>query len=149
MGFVTAQHGANATVATPTTVCRAGAAASEVSLYTYISKSAGKVTDKFMMPVLCLDVISGESHAPIGVFGVLDCADRSVSVAEDMIIDTEAHHLLKFGHQKDVRRDVCNVGDETGLSPSAQFNSETSNSFAESLELDQGLETLRSTSCDV
>ena len=37
------------------------------------------------------------------------------SVAEDMIIDTAVYHLLKFGHQKDVRRDVCNVGDETGF----------------------------------
>ena len=37
------------------------------------------------------------------------------SAAEDMIIDTEVYHLLKFGLQKSVRRDVCNVGDETGF----------------------------------
>ena len=54
-----------------------------------------------------------------------------------MIIDTEVYHLSKFDHQKDVRRDVCNVGDETGFSPNVQFNTETSNSFAESFELDQ------------
>ena len=51
-----ANPSANATLAIPMTVCRAGAAKSEVSLYTYISKSAGKATDKFMMPVLCFFV---------------------------------------------------------------------------------------------
>ena len=43
---------------------------SEVSLYSYISKSAGKAKDKFMMPMLCFNVISGESRAGnlLGVF---------------------------------------------------------------------------------
>ena len=45
------------------TVCRAGAAKSEVRLYTYISKLTGKPKDKFMMPVLCFNVTSGESQA--------------------------------------------------------------------------------------
>ena len=58
-----ANSSAYATLAIPITVCRAGAAKSEVSLYTYISKSVGKATDKFMMPVLCFNVTSGESHA--------------------------------------------------------------------------------------
>ena len=102
------------------TVCRAGAI-SEVSLHTNISKSAGKATDKFMMPVLCFNVIRGEILAS----NILACSEflnvptEAGSVAEDMIIDIEDYHLLKFGHQKDVRRDVCNVGDETGFSESA------------------------------
>ena len=122
------------------TVCRAGAV-SEVSLYTYISKSAGEATDKFVMLVLCLNVIRGESHAG----NLLACPEFLIvpteagSVAEDMIIDTGFHHLLKFGHQKDVLRDVCNVGDETSFAPIVQLNSDTSNSFAEPLELDQGV----------
>ena len=40
---------ANATLAISMTVCRAGAANSEVSLYTCISKVTGKPTDQFMM----------------------------------------------------------------------------------------------------
>ena len=61
------------------------------------------------------------------------------SDAEDMITDTESFYALKFGHQKDVRRDMCNVGDELGFAPSVQFNRETPNFFTELLELDQVL----------
>ena len=103
-----ANSSANATLAIPMTVCRAGAAKSEVSLYTCISKPAGKATDKFIMPVLCFNVISDES--PAGNLSAcpefLTVPTRASSVAEDMIIETEVHHLLKSGHQKDVRRDV-------------------------------------------
>ena len=53
-----ANFSANPTLAISTTVFRAGAAKSEVRLYTYISM----LTDKFMMPVLCFNVISGGSH---------------------------------------------------------------------------------------
>ena len=112
-----ANSSANATLAISTTVCRAGAAKSEVSLYTNISRSAGKPTDKFMMPVLCFNVISGERHAD----NFLVCSEFLIlpteagSVAKNMIIDTEVHHLLQFGRQKDVQRDVCNVGDETAF----------------------------------
>ena len=90
------------------------------------------------MPVLCPNVISGESHAgnPLACSEFLIVSTEAGSVVEDMIIDTEVYHLLKFSHQKDVRRDVCNVGDDTGFSPSVQFNSETSNFFTEFLELD-------------
>ena len=59
------------------------------------------------------------------------------NVAEDMITDTEVYHTLKFGHQVDVRRDACNVGDETDFAPSAQLNNETSEFITDSLELDQ------------
>ena len=58
-----ANSSVNATLAISMTVCRAGAAENEVFPYTYISKSVGKATDKFMMPVLCFNVTSGESHA--------------------------------------------------------------------------------------
>ena len=136
-----ANSSANATLAISTTVCRAGAAKSEVSLHTYISRPAGKPTDKFMMPASSFNVISGESHAG----SLLACPEfllvltEAGSVAEDMIIGTDVYHLLNFGQQKDGRLDVCNVGDKTGFSPSVQFNNGTSNSFTESLELDQGV----------
>ena len=57
----------------------------------------------------------------------------------DMITDTESFYTLEFGHQKDVLRDMCNVGDEIGFAPSVQFNSETSNFLTELPELDQVL----------
>ena len=44
------------------TVCRAGAAANEVLLYWYISKLAGKPTDKLVMFALSVNLINGGSH---------------------------------------------------------------------------------------
>ena len=73
-----------------------------------------------MMPVLCFNVISGGCHTS----NCLACPEFSIvptgarSVAEDMITDTEFYHTLKFGHEKDVRRDACNAGDETDFAPS-------------------------------
>ena len=84
------------------------------------------------MPVPSFNVISGGSRAG-------NCSIEltgASSVTEDMITDTESFHSLKSDHQEDVRRGACNVGDETGFAPSVQFNSETSNSFAGSPELD-------------
>ena len=57
-----ANFSGNATLAISMTVCRAGAA-SEVSLYTYISTVTGKPNDRFEIPVPSLNVISGGSHA--------------------------------------------------------------------------------------
>ena len=93
---------ANATLAISTTVCRAGAAKSEVRLYTYISK----LTDKFMMPMLCFNVISGGSHAG----SCLACPEflflpiGAGNAAEERTTDTEVYHTMKVGHQEAVRR---------------------------------------------
>ena len=132
-----ANFSTNATLAISTTVCRAGAAKSEVRLHTYISK----LTDKFMMPVRCFNVISGGSHAG----DCLACPEFSFlpigagNVAEDMITDTEVNHTLKLGHREDVRRDACNVGDETGIAPIVQLNNEMLDFLTDSFEQDQGV----------
>ena len=107
-----ANSSANTALAIPMTVCRAGAAENEVFRHMYISTLTGNR---------------------------LACPTEAGSAAEDMITDTESFHTLKFGHQKDVRRDMCNVGDEIGSAPSVQFNSETSNFFTEFPELGQGV----------
>ena len=137
-----ANSSANATLAIWTKVCRAGAAGGVVFFYTYISRSAGKPTDKFRMPVSSFNVISGESHAGslLASPEFLLVLTEAGSVAEDMIIDTEVYHLLKFGHQRRTYGWMCAMlVTRQGFSPSVQFNNETSNSFAESLELDQGV----------
>ena len=132
-----ANFSANVTLAISTTVCRAGAAKSEVRLYTYISK----LTDKFMMPVVCFNVTSGERHAG----NCLACPEFLIvptgagNVAEDMITDTGVNHTLKFGHQEDVRRDACSVGDETGFASIVQLNNETLDFLTDSFEQDQGV----------
>ena len=107
-----ANSSANTALAISMTVCRAGDAENEVFPCMYISTLTGNC---------------------------LGCPTEASSVAEDMITDTESFYTLKFGHQKDVRRDMCNVGDEIGFAPSVQFNSETSNFFTEFPELGQGV----------
>ena len=81
-----ANFSANATLAISTTICRAGAAKSEVRLYTYISNP----TDKFTMPVLCFNVIIGGSHAGncSACLEFLIVPTGAGNVAEDMITDT-------------------------------------------------------------
>ena len=64
---------------------------------------------------------------------------RAGSSAEATITDTEVYHAWKFGHQEEVRRDACNVGDRRGVASSAQHNNEALDSLTESLELDQGV----------
>ena len=110
-----------------------------VSLCTYISKLTDKPTDKFMMPVLCFNVISGGSHTGncLACPEFLFVPNGAGNVAEDMITDTEVNHTWKFGYQQDVRRDACNVGDETGFAPTVQLNNETLDFLTDFLELDQ------------
>jgi len=62
-GWCKAKLGANAILAVSMAVCRAGAAASEMPLYQYLAKLGGKPMDKFVMPVPCLNVINGGTHA--------------------------------------------------------------------------------------
>ena len=84
---------ANATLAISTTVCSAGAALSEERLHTYISK----LTDSFMISMLCFNVISGGSDAS----SCLTCPEFLIvpnggNVAKYMIADTEVCDTLTF-----------------------------------------------------
>merc|ERR1712136_533250 len=125
-GWSKAKLGANAILAISMAVCRAGAAASEVPLYSYISKLGGKPTDKFVLPVPSFNVINGGSHAG----NRLACQEFMImptgasSFAEAMIIGTEVYHTLKSVIEKKYGQDACNVGDEGGFAPSVQDNNE-------------------------
>ena len=125
-----ANLGANPTLAISMTVRRAGAAV----------KLANKRTDKFVMPVLSFNVINDGSR------GTNRLAYQEIMTAPTggaMITVTEVYHTLNFGHQDDVRRDACNVGDKTGLDPSAQHINEALYFITGVLGMDQFLATLR------
>merc|ERR1712166_1080015 len=62
-GWSKSSLGANAVLAVSMAICRAGAASMQIPLYEYIAYLAGRPTDKFVMPVPCLNVINGGSHA--------------------------------------------------------------------------------------
>merc|ERR1712136_466185 len=107
-GWSKAKLGANAILAISMAVCRAGAAASEVPLYSYISKLGGKPTDKFVLPVPSFNVINGGSHAG----NRLACQEFMImptgasSFAEAMIIGTEVYHTLKSVIKKKYGQDA-------------------------------------------
>merc|ERR1712125_241943 len=135
-GWSKSKLGANAILAVSMAVCRAGAAASEMPLYQYIAKIAGKPTDRFVMPVPCLNVINGGSHAGNG----LACQEFMIvpvgasSFKQAMEIGAEVYHTLKGVIKKKYGQDACNVGDEGGFAPSVQANDEALDILMESIK---------------
>jgi enolase len=117
-------------------VCRAGAAASEMPLYQYIAKIAGKPTDRFVMPVPSLNVINGGSHAGNRLacqeFMILPTGASSFKHA--MEIGCEVYHTLKSVIKKKYGQDAVNVGDEGGFAPNFQDNNEALELLMEALE---------------
>jgi len=135
-GWCKAKLGANAILAVSMAVCRAGAAASQMPLYQYIAKLGGKPADKFVMPVPCLNVINGGSHAG----NRLACQEFMLvptgasSFKDAMIIGAEIYHTLKSVIKKKYGQDACNVGDEGGFAPSVQDNDEALDILMEAIE---------------
>jgi enolase len=125
-GWSKSKLGANAILAVSMAACRAGAAASEMPLYQYIAKIAGKPTDRFVMPVPCLNVINGGSHAGnrLACQEFMICPTGASSFKEALIIGCEVYHTLKNVIKKKYGQDACNVGDEGGFAPSVQANEE-------------------------
>merc|ERR1719321_2291903 len=125
-GWSKSKLGANAILAVSMAVCRAGAAASDMPLYQYIAKIAGKPMDRFVMPVPCFNVINGGSHAG----NRLACQEFMImpvgaqNFKDAMIIGSEVYHNLKSCIKKKYGQDACNVGDEGGFAPSVQDNNE-------------------------
>merc|ERR1719162_2459063 len=125
-GWSKAKLGANASLAVSMAVCRAGAAASSLTLYEYIAKLSGQPGDKFVMPVPSFNVINGGTHAG----NRLACQEFMImpvgakTFKEAMIIGTEVYHTLKGVIKQKYGQDACNVGDEGGFAPSVQDNNE-------------------------
>merc|ERR1719343_1665302 len=135
-GWSKAKLGANAILAVSMAACRAGAAASEMPLYQYIAKIAGKPTDKFVMPVPSFNVINGGSHAG----NRLACQEFMIlptgasSFMEAMCIGAEVYHTLKGCIKKKYGQDACNVGDEGGFAPNVQDNDEALDVLMEAIK---------------
>merc|ERR1740121_2984950 len=135
-GWSKGKLGANAILAVSMAVCRAGAAASEMPLYQYIAKIAGKPMDKFVMPVPSFNVINGGSHAGNRLacqeFMILPTGAKSFK--EAMIIGAEAYHNLKSVIKAKYGQDACNVGDEGGFAPNVQDNNEALDVLMEAIK---------------
>merc|ERR1719469_1316185 len=135
-GWSKSKLGANAILAISMALCRAGAAASEMPLYQYIAKLAGKPMDRFVMPVPSLNVINGGSHAG----NRLACQEFMIlpvgasSFKDAMIMGSEIYHTLKGVIKKKYGQDASNIGDEGGFAPSVQDNDEALDVLMEAIE---------------
>merc|ERR1711981_1051001 len=118
------QLGANAILGVSMAVCKAGAAHKGVPLYRHIADLAG-VKD-VMMPVPCLNVINGGSHAgnklAMQEFMVLPTGAPTFS--EAMRMGSELYHHLKKIINSKYGLDATAVGDEGGFAPNFQDNNE-------------------------
>mmetsp|Transcript_26784 Transcript_26784/g.74815 ORF Transcript_26784/g.74815 Transcript_26784/m.74815 type:complete len:422 (-) Transcript_26784:21-1286(-) len=135
-GWCKSKLGANAILAVSMAVCRAGAAASDLTLYEYIARLSGQPTDKFVMPVPAFNVINGGSHAG----NRLACQEFMVlpvgaaSFREAMQIGVEVYHKLKEVIRTKYGKAACNVGDEGGFAPNVQDNGEALDVLMEAIE---------------
>merc|ERR1719409_663545 len=113
-GWNKSNLGANAILAVSMAVCRAGAAASRMTLYEYIAKLSGQPSNKFVMPVPSFNVINGGTHAGNRLacqeFMILPLGAATFKQA--MEIGAEVYHSLKGVIKKKYGQDACNVGDE-------------------------------------
>eukprot|EP00927_Polykrikos_kofoidii_P051400 TRINITY_DN451_c0_g1_i3.p1 TRINITY_DN451_c0_g1~~TRINITY_DN451_c0_g1_i3.p1 ORF type:complete len:707 (+),score=137.68 TRINITY_DN451_c0_g1_i3:80-2200(+) len=136
-GWSKSKLGANAILAVSMAVCRAGAAASRMTLYKYLARLSGKPTDKFVMPVPSFNVINGGSHAG----NRLACQEFMIlpvgaaTFREAMNIGAEVYHTLKGVIKKKYGQDACNVGDEGGFAPSVQDNNEALDVLMDAIKL--------------
>jgi enolase len=135
-GWSKSKLGANAILAISMAVCRAGAAASQMPLYKYLAKLGGKPIDNFVLPLPCLNVINGGSHAGnrLACQEFMICPIGASSFKEAMIIGAEIYHTLKGVIKKKYGQDACNVGDEGGFAPSVQANDEALDILMEAIE---------------
>merc|ERR1712241_1594019 len=115
-------------------VCKAGAAHKGVPLYRHIADLAG-VKD-VLMPVPCLNVINGGSHAgnklAIQEFMVLPTGATCFS--EAMRMGSELYHHLKALIKKKYGLDATAVGDEGGFAPNFQNNGEALELLVEAIK---------------
>ena len=109
--------GANAILAVSMAVCRAGASAQKIPLYSYISKLFGTKPGK-IFPQPCFNVVNGGAHAgndlEIQEFMIIP---QEKSFAENLRTGTEIYYQLKDLLQKNFGEKAINIGDEGGFAP--------------------------------
>ena len=126
--------GANAILAVSMAVCKAGAAHSGVPLYRHIAHLAGQ--EDLVMPVPCLNLINGGSHAgnelAMQEFMVLPTGAESFSAG--MKMGSELYHHLKTLIKEKYGLDATAVGDEGGFAPNFQDNKEALDLLVEAIQ---------------
>jgi enolase len=110
--------GANAILPVSMAVCRAGAAAQNISLYQYISQLFGQKIKRESFPVSCFNIINGGVHAgndlQVQEFMVVPQAE---SFSKSLQIGSEIYHILKDVLIKKFGKKATNIGEEGGFAP--------------------------------
>merc|ERR1711953_1203603 len=126
--------GANAILGVSMAVCKAGAAHKGVPLYRHIADLAGQ--EDVVMPVPCLNVINGGSHAgnklAMQEFMVLPIGADTFSAG--MKMGSELYHHLKTLIKEKYGLDATAVGDEGGFAPNFQDNKEALDLLVEAIQ---------------
>lgn len=135
-GFCKSKLGANAILVVSMAAARAAAAHKKIPLYQHLAELAGKPTDKYVLPVPCLNVINGGSHA-----------GNSLAMQEFMILPVgaptfkdairmgcEVYHNLKKVINTKYGQDATNVGDEGGFAPNIKSAEEALDLLVESIQ---------------
>lgn len=112
--------GANAILGVSMAVCRAGSAAQNIPLYSYIASHFGrKAHGKQVLPVPAFNIINGGAHAgnklDFQEYMLWPCKARSFS--EGLRMGSEIFHELKAILAKEYGKTATNVGDEGGFAP--------------------------------
>merc|ERR1712142_115815 len=126
--------GANAILGVSMAVCKAGAAHKGVPLYRHIADLAG-VKD-VLMPVPCLNVINGGSHAgnKLAMQEFMVLPTGAASFSEAMKMGSETYHHLKAAIKAKYGLDATAVGDEGGFAPNFQNNGEALELLVEAIK---------------
>ncbi|EDO08355.1 putative enolase (2-phosphoglycerate dehydratase) [Babesia bovis T2Bo] len=135
-GYCKSKLGANAILVVSMAAARAAAAHKKIPLYQHLAELAGKPTDKYMLPVPCLNVINGGSHAGNSLamqeFMILPVG--APSFKEAIRMGCEVYHNLKKVINAKYGQDATNVGDEGGFAPNIKSAEEALDLLVESIK---------------
>lgn len=127
--------GANTIYGVSLAVCRAGAKAKNLPLYSYISKLTGNSSSILLLPSPSFNILNGGSHAgndlDIQEFMILPEAG---SFSENLRWAAEIYHQLKEILKAKYDKRAVNVGDEGGFAPPLKFSKEALDLISEAIE---------------
>ncbi|ORM40125.1 Enolase [Babesia sp. Xinjiang] len=135
-GYCKSKLGANAILVVSMAAARAAAEHKIVPLYQHLAELAGKRTDKYVLPVPCLNVINGGSHAGNSLamqeFMILPVG--APTFREAIRMGCEVYHNLKKVINTKYGQDATNVGDEGGFAPNIKSAEEALDLLVESIK---------------
>ncbi|GBE58767.1 enolase [Babesia ovata] len=135
-GHCKSNLGANAILVVSMAAARAAAESKKVPLYQHLAELAGKPTDNYVLPVPCLNVINGGSHAGNSLamqeFMILPVG--APSFREAIRMGCEVYHNLKKVINAKYGQDATNVGDEGGFAPNIKSAEEALDLLVESIK---------------